>query len=241
MKKIIKIGVIIGSIFMIVGCSTHDVSNAIDNTLVATSGNKPPKFFVFSSPYRANGYIMQHGDFTFMMPLTKGEDWSKMDGWNGAYIYGGISVGVEKYREKTRGKVLGYGFNFSSSIGKYGERAQATETRDETYIQMIRKKYQYKKDSKTYYETHGKENYSCIVNEVINPRTSVPGVRTKSYGCYKFNPTKTMYKKVGITLIYTKSPKLPIKYKSLAKEYTYRDLQKRAKRTLDSLYIRDGW
>ncbi len=241
MKNFIKLGLLIGSILILDGCSTHDVSDAVDNALVATSGNKPPKFFAFASPSRANGYIMHHKDFMFMMPLTKEKDWIKMDGWDGAYIYGDISVGVAKHREKTRGKMLGYGFNFSSSIGKYDERSQATETRDKSYIKMTRKKYQYKKDSKVYYETHGKEYYPCIVNEVINTKTSLPGVRTKSYGCYKFNSTKTMYKKVGITFIYTKSPNLPSKYRSLANEYTYQDLQKRAKRVLDSLYIKDGW
>ncbi len=241
MKSFFKIQMSMVVVLMLSGCSTHDVSDAIDDALVATSGNKPPKFFAFASLSRANGYIMDHKDFTFMMPLTKERDWSKMSGWNGAYIYGGISVGVEKLREKTRGKILGYGFNFSSSVGKYGERAQATETKDENYIKMIRKKYQYPKNSKVYYETHGKENYPCIVNEVINPKRSVPGVRTKSYGCYKFNPEKTMYKTLGVTLVYTKSPKLPSQYKTLAKEYTYQDLQNRAKRTLDSLYIKDGW
>ena len=228
-------------VLMLSGCSTHDVSDVVDNALIATSGNKPPKFFAFASPYRANGYIIQHKDFSFMMPLTKEKDWTKMSGWSGAYIYGGIGIGVDNPDVKTVGSILGYGVDFSSSIGKYGERAKATETRDKSYIDNVRIKYKYPKDSKVYYETHGKENYPCIVNEVVNPKRSVPGVRTKSYGCYKFNPTKTMYKKVGITLIYTKSPNLPAKYKSLAKEYTYQDLQDRAKRTLDSLYIKDGW
>ncbi len=241
MKSFLKILMTTVIALILSGCSTHDVSDVVDNALVATSGNKPPKFFAFASPYRANGYIMHHKDFTFMMPLTKEKDWNKMSGWSGAYIYGGIGIGVDNPDVKKVGSILGYGFNFSTSISKYGERAKATETRDQNYIKMIRKKYQYKKDSKVYFETHGKENYSCIVNEVINPKRSLPGVRTKSYGCYKFNPTKTMYKKVGITLVYTKSSTLPSKYKTLAKEYTYQDLQNRAKRVLDSLYIKDGW
>jgi hypothetical protein len=64
-----------------VGCSTNDVSDVVDNALVATSGNKPPKFFTFTSPYRSNGYNMQHKDFSFMMPVTKEKDWNKMSGW----------------------------------------------------------------------------------------------------------------------------------------------------------------
>ena len=46
----------------------------------------------------------------------------------------------------------------------------------------------------------------------------------------------TKAKKVHIRLTYNK-PKNP----SLAKEYTYEDFQQRAKRILDSLYIKDGW
>lgn len=241
MKSFLKILMTTIIVLMLSGCSTHDVSDVVDNSLVATSGNKPPKFFAFASPSRANGYIMNHKDFTFMMPLTKEKDWSKMSGWSGANIYGGIGIGLDNPDVKTVGSILGYGINFSTSISKSSERARATYAKDKNYIQYVKNHYKYKKSTKFYYETHGKENYPCIVTEVVNPKRSVPGVRTKSYGCYKFNSTKTMYKKIGITLIYTKSPNLPVKYKSLAKEYTYQDLQKRAKRTLDSLYIKDGW
>ena len=89
-----------------------------------------------------------------------------------------------------------------------------------------------------HYETHGKENYTCIVNSSYNLNQ---GVYEKYYGCYKFNKQRTMAKKVGITFIYTKSPTLPKKLEPLAKEYTYEDLLKRGQRVLDSLYIKDGW
>ena len=238
MKNFIKLGVLIGSIIILDGCSTHDVSDAVDNALVTTSGNKAPKFFVFASPSRANGYIMQHKDFSFMMPLTKEKDWSKMSGWHGAYIYGGIGVSIGNSDESKVGKYLGYGFNFSSSILKSSERTLAAYTKDQNYIQYIRNHYKYKKSTKLYYETHGKENYPCIVKVY---RDMKRGIITKNYDCYKFNPSKTKAKSVGIKLVYTKSPDLPTKYRSLATEYTYKDLQKRAKRTLDSLYIKDGW
>jgi hypothetical protein len=43
------------------------------------------------------------------------------------------------------------------------------------------------------------------------------------------------------TTKYTKAPTFPKELESLSKEYTYEDLQERAKRMLDSLYIKDGW
>ena len=67
------------------------------------------------------------------------------------------------------------------------------------------------------------------------------GVKKKSYDCYKFNPERTLAKRVLVDLIYTKSQKLPERYQHLTQEYTYEDLQNRAKRVLDSLYIKDGW
>jgi len=219
----------------LLGCSTHDVSDVVDNALVVTSGNKPPKFFAFASLYRANGYIMQHKDFSFMMPETKEKDWRKMSGWSGAYIYGGIGIGVDNPDVKTIGSILGYGFNFSSSVSKYTEMQRALE---EGNIQYIRSKIRIDKEDKLRIEHHGKENNICRVMEYSKPKQ---WQKIISYRCYKFNPKKTMYKSVTTKLIYTKSPNLPTKYKSLAKEYTYQDLQKRAKRTLDSLYIKDGW
>ena len=50
-----------------------------------------------------------------------------------------------------------------------------------------------------------------------------------------------MAKGVGIKLIYTRVPNLPKELEPLAREYTYEDLQKRSRRILDSLYIKDGW
>ncbi len=238
MKSFLKILISMGMVLILSGCSTHDVSDVVDNALVATSGNKPPKFFAFASPYRANGYIMNHNDFTFMMPLTKEKDWTKMSGWHGAYIYGGIGVSIGNSDESKVGKYLGYGFNFSSSISKYSERARAVYTKDKNYIQYIRNHYKYKKSTKLYYETHGKENYPCIIKVYRDVKR---GIITKNYDCYKFNPAKTRAKSVVTKLVYTKSPKLPTKYRSLANEYTYQDLQNRAKRVLDSLYIKDGW
>jgi len=243
MKNFLKIQISMGIVLIVLGCSTHDVSDVVDNALVATSGNKPPKFFAFASPYRANGYIMQHKDFSFMMPETKERDWTKMSGWSGAYIYGGIGIGVDNPDVKIIGSILGYGIDFSSSVGKYGDMERAIESKNYNFIKTKMKSHGINKYGRignlnVHYEVHGKEEYPCLLKESKDIKR---GVRKKVYYCYKFNAAKTRAKSVTIKLIYTKSPNFPSKYKSLAKEYTYQDLQKRAKRTLDSLYIKDGW
>jgi len=63
----------------------------------------------------------------------------------------------------------------------------------------------------------------------------------KFYICSKFNPERTKTKNIIISFIYTRVPNLPKELEPLAKEYTYEDLQRRSKRILDSLYIKDGW
>ena len=63
-----------------------------------------------------------------------------------------------------------------------------------------------------------------------------PNKEKISFGCYKFNATRTKAKIIGVNLTYNK-PNDP----RLAEEYTYEDLQKRSQRILDSLYIKDGW
>jgi len=74
-----------------------------------------------------------------------------------------------------------------------------------------------------------------------NSQDKKQGLQRKIYNCYKFNPARTIAKRVKIILVYTKVLSLSSKYKTLAKEYTFQDLEKREKRVLDSLYIKDGW
>lgn len=240
MKQYFKISLTVIIFFILLGCSadktSRTLSNAIDKALIATSGNKPPQFFAFLSPDRANGYVMQHKDYSFIMPLTKEIDWSKMSGWNGAYIYGGIGIGIDNPDNKNIGNLLGYSINVSSSVGKYGEMQKAIESND---IEYIRSHIRIDTNDKLRIEYLGKEDYICKVMEYT--KKNYKSSKYIGYTCYKFNPSHTRYKSVNIKLIYTKSPNLPSKYKKLAKEYTYQDLQNRAKRMLDSLYIKEGW
>jgi hypothetical protein len=172
--------------------------------------------------------------FCALLPKLYKQDYSKPNkGWSLMSSSNGFSINAEFIDGW-----IDYGINMNSSSGKYEKRERAVDTQNAHYIQYVRDRYNYEATTKMYYEVHGKENYPCIVTET---GYSDRGVKTKSYGCYKFNQTKTKAKKVGITFIYTKSPNLPQAYQHLAKEYTYDDLLKRSQRVLDSLYIKDGW
>jgi len=220
---------------VLAGCSTHDVSDTIDNTLAQSAGNKPAKFFNFTEPKYVHRWKFRHKDYEALSPFTKANDWSKMSGWDGGYFGYSIAIGLRQGR-KGQYNGISYALDIHTSILTYTDREKAIETND---IDYIRKEYhRYNPKTKVDIEHHGKENYSCVV---INTKEKKRGLERKIYNCYKFNPEKTIAKRVKIILIYTKSPNLPTKYKSLAKEYTYQDLQKRAKRVLDSLYIKDGW
>ena len=209
--------------------------------LAAASGNKPPQFFKFTSPERVEKWYFETKDYKALPPQTYQKDWKLMSPWNGAYIYGGISFGIENQDVNEKGLSIGYGINMNSSVYPYTDREREIERGNKKYIL---EKYQQgkEKNGREYYinahlEKVGKEKYQCLVFEDYTPR----GVKTKTYDCYKFNPEKTMVKNVVISFIYTKSTKLAEQYQSLAKKYTYEDLLKRSQRVLDSLYIKDGW
>ena len=172
------------------------------------------------------------------MIQTKENDWIDMGGWNGAYIYGGIGVGLDIKEVTKYGGVLSYGINMSSDIREYTDTDKKVEKNIKNFSPQRTRSDGETINVDLHYEKHGKENYPCIVNSSYNLHR---GIYKKYYGCYKFNPEKTKAKKVGITFIYTKSPTLPKELEPLAKEYTYEDLLERSQRVLDSLYIKDGW
>ena len=237
MKKIILKLLFLSSVFSFIGCSTHDVSDTIDNTLAQAAGNKPAKFFNFTEPKYAHRWKFRHKDYEALSPFTKSKDWKKMGGWGGGYYGNSIAFSLYQVPRGSQGdNWIKYNINIHTSILTYNDTEKAIENNN---IDSIRKGYHnYNPKTKVDIEHHGKENYSCVV---INTEDRKRGLKRKIYNCYKFNPARTLSKRVKIILIYTKVPNLPEKYRSLANEYTYQDLQKRAKRVLDSLYIKDGW
>lgn len=217
-----------------VGCSGEQVAHNITKTQIAMSGNKPPVYFDIANVETMRDYVFNTKDFSFSLPNAKQKDFSVMGGWFGSSNRDGRTVALNlNHRD------IGINYHIvvlASKTSKYTERERELESGNTAYIRG-RKKW-LKNTDKLLIRRLGKENYPCIVVERV---TNKRGIRKKIVSCYKFNPTKTKVKHVTISLTYTKVPTLPAKYKYLAREYTYQDLQRRAKRVLDSLYIKDGW
>ncbi|MBA3026927.1 MAG: hypothetical protein FP820_11075 [Sulfurimonas sp.] len=213
-----------------VGCSSSSIENAMDNSMVAISGNKPPKFFRVANLQTMQDYIFDMEDYTIAMPSAKQEDFSKLNGWQGLTHYDKeitLYLGAEKF---------GYPYHITvtpSKVKEYGKKEKAI---DNTTIEYPKKRIL--KDGEiinidVHTEFYGKENYACTVAQSMNQKFKKYKI---GYRCYKSNLTKTKVKNVLLLLTYNQPNDL-----LLRDEYTYEDLQQRAKRVLDSLYIKDGW
>ncbi|GIT98148.1 hypothetical protein [Sulfurovum sp. TSL1] len=240
MKKQLKITFLIIAWSVLSGCNSntasHALSDAIDKALVVTSGNKPASRFHFTGPEYINRWYFSNKNYKMNAPSTYQKDWIKMSGWQGVEDFQGTELVLYFKDVLEYGDLFSYAINVSSSIGEYGEMQRAIENKD---LEYIRSHIRIDTNDKLRIEYHGKENYVCKVMEYTKQKYK--SNKFIGYTCYKFNPSHTKYKSVNIKLIYTKAPNLPAKYKHLAKEYTYQDLQNRAKRMLDSLYIKDEW
>lgn len=116
------------------------------------------------------------------------------------------------------------------------QRERAIETNN---VKYLRSKIKIDDTDKLYIKRFGKEQYLCTIMEYTD--NQYPNNQYSGYNCYKPNIKRTMIKKIHIRLTYSKSPDYPKETSDLIKDYTYEDLQERAKRMLDSLYIKDGW
>lgn len=221
-----KILTMLSFILLLVGCSGEQAAHSITKTQIAMSGNKPPAKYRVANLQTMKEYIFETKEFSFQLPNAKASDFSKMGGWWGASHRSGKTITSHLH------PVYHMDVSSSGNVLKYGDRARAVEQKDQSYITSVRKKYHYPQDTKLYYGTFGKENYNCMIKE----RKDKFNRYQASYDCYKFNPSKTKSISVTTVLTYTKP-----KDQKLAKEYTYQDLKNRAKRMLDSLYIKDGW
>ncbi len=215
------------------GCNTTNLANSIDGTIARAAGNKPPAFFSVANVETMRDYLFETHDFSFNFPTAKESDFLNMGGWSGMSM--------------RDGKTIAFGFknsivyhisvSTSGNIREYGKREKDIMNGEIASLRTHIKK-RVDKQGKIFNATlkiirGGKENYPCLVKESIDKKHNK---RKISYGCFKINPLGTMVKGAGISLTYNK-PKDP----KLAKQYTYEDLKRRAKRTLDSLYIKDGW
>jgi len=219
-------------IWLLLGCSGEEVANGINRAQVTMVGNRPPASFRVANLQTMQAYVFNMKHYTIAMPTAKASDFKNIQ-WVGFTHYNkDIVLVLDPY----------YHISISTNYtprqvtpkdtailqGAYTFRAQRTvDGKYERQIGFIN----------THIEYHGKENYPCVVSE---SRTYYKKYKLKkyenSYRCYKFNPSKTKVHTVTIRLTYTKP-----RNAKLAKHYTYQDLKRRAKRMLDSLYIKDWW
>lgn len=213
-------------ILLLVGCSGEQISHSITKTQIAMSGNKAPTFFSVANIETMRDYVFNTKDFSFKLPTAKQSDFSKMSGWKGGSSRNGKTITLYL------NSMYHMDISTSGNVLKYGERAKAIDIHNVSYIKA--RFHKYHPDTKISIQNYGRENYDCITIE--DKDYNKWNKKEITYSCYKFNPTKTKAKQVSISLTYNKP-----KDSKLAKQYTYNNLKKRAKRTLDSLYIKDGW
>ena len=215
-------------VFLFSGCSPKTLGNITESLLIASSGNKPPSFFKVANIETMRDYVFDMPDYTIALPSAKGEDFTLMGGWEGATYYNkNIILHMSEFG-------ILYHIHITTSIYKYGEREEAIES--ENLVYLNNRYHRYHPDKDISLQRHGKENYICEVKEGEPDKHIYPNKKKISFGCYKFNASRTKAKIVGINLTYNKPNNSDI-----AKDYTYEDLKQRAQRMLDSLYIKDSW
>ena len=211
-------------VFTFNGCSPKNLDNTVENMMISLSGNEPPQSFRVANLQTMKDYVFNTKDFSFSLPYATKEDFSKMGGWDGMSMRDGKTIVLG-----LRNSIV-YHIELSVSKKAYTDRERAIENGNVAYLHSVIK---IDDTDKLYIKKFGKEQYSCTVMEYTN--VEYPSKKYTGYECYKHN-NKGQSKSVHIRLTYNKPNNLII-----AKDYTYEDLQQRAKRMLDSLYIKDGW
>jgi len=214
--------------FSFIACSGNHVEHAIEKGMIETSGNKPPASFEIANIETMRDYVFNTKDFSFSLPSAKQSDFTKMGGWDGMSMRDGKTIALGFKNS------IVYHIELTFDTFDYAQRERAVESNNISYIKNLY--HRYNPNTNISIQNYGKENYFCVRIEGIKDKYKYPNKKKVSYKCYKFNSDRTKAKSVRVGLTYNKPKK-----QTLAKQYTYKDLQKRAKRTLDSLYIKDGW
>ena len=206
------------------GCNGEHIANTINGIQVSMAGNKPPASFRVANLQTMKEYVFNLKHYTIAMPEAKAIDFIG-NTWQGFVHY-------------NKDLVLIHDPHYHISISTYyypqkvGEYQKAILNKDLNYFKEFFKRSKFKK---MYFAHLGKESYPCLVTEYMHLNGGIKEL-IAAYDCYKLNPAKTKYQSVEISLTYSK----PLDPK-LAKIYTYQDLKRRAKRMLDSLYIKSWW
>ncbi len=208
---------------MMIGCTRSEV-----NYMMAT-GEPPPLFFKITDMKTMNNFVFDTKKFSFKFPKPKKEDFTLGKGWQGMSFRDGNGIALDSLAGHIDIAFENY---YPQKVTKY---ERAIDKEDYSYIDKLRKEYNISSNIKMYYARYGKENYKCKVTEGVYLNGGIKEYIT-TYDCYKFNPSKTEYECVTISLTYSK----PLDPK-LARIFTYEDLKKRARRMLDSLYIKSLW
>lgn len=213
--------IVLSMFFFVVGCSIQD-KNILLNT-----GEKPSTFFKFSNIESMNDYVFDSQKFSFKFPLAKETDFTKMGGWSGESMRDGHTIALSLENS------IVYSIVFSTNYKPllYNDIHKAIETGN---IKYIRSKIKIDNNDKLYITHFGKEEYKCTVMKYT--KEQYPSKKYTAYECYKFNENRTKYRSVHVRLTYTKENNA-----SINQRYSYQDLENRAQRMLDSLYIKDGW
>ena len=236
--KIYYLLILIVQGFILAGCSATDVGKSIEKVQIAMAGNKPPAYFTMANVETMRDYVFDTKNFRISPPFAKQKDFDVMGGWFGSSNRDGELI-VLNLNHRQIG--INYHVSVTTHTSKYTERERTIENGTIQYEKQ-RKIFNGRKtiNMNVHTEYHGKEHYPCVVSKSYENYKEIRKY-VSTYSCYKFNPQRTKKKRVSISITYTKAPNIPAKYRHLAKEYTYQDLKKRAKRMLDSLYIKDGW
>ncbi len=225
MKKIIIDIISLLIMLILVGCSAQEFVNNYNSLSVKMSGNKPPAFFTINNLQTMEKYVFETEDISFSLPSAKEEDFTLMGGWYGVSARNGKTISMSLKKQS-------YGVSVSTSrVSDYTQREIELESGN---IKYLRNTIKIDKDDKLYIRNFGKEQYICEVMEYTRDKEA--NNKYITYDCYKFNTLKTKYKRVDIRLTYTKQNN-----QKVSNEYTYNNLKSRAKRMLDSLYIKNEW
>ena len=224
MKKLLLVLII-----LLTGCG-----NSI-NSMVST-GKKPPLFFKMTDKRTMDNFVFDTQKFSFMFPTSRVSDFTQRGGWSGMTYRDGHGIAFE-FKDGA-----GYHITVDTDYEPSKENAKIAKALENGTYKFRKQSSMKHQGSYTvgfinsHLEYHGKEHYPCLVSSQIVTYDKWGSKYKTGYSCYKLNSSKTKAKDVTISLIYNK-PTNP----TLAKQYTYADLKRRAKRMLDSLYIKDGW